>query len=182
MRGLVRHLIKDHGYTRIAFISGPAGHEEANTRLRIVKRILAENGLSLNARHVAHGDFKPSSGTHAADYFVEQGIVGRNRSAVEVIIAANDKMAIAAVEALQGKSIRVPQDVAVVGFDDIDESLYVTPPLTTVRQPLFALGQQALRMALERRSSARNLSLPAEPTIRESCGCQPGFGARKAKG
>ena len=93
----------------------------------------------------------------------------------DAIVCANDQMAIGAIRELQIAGIRVPADVAVVGFDDMHASTLVAPPLTTVRQPMRLLGERACSRLLERIADPalpRHVErLPTELIIRESCGC-----------
>jgi DNA-binding LacI/PurR family transcriptional regulator len=175
MRGLMRHLVKRHGYRRFAFISGPPGHQEAELRRRVFMESLSEHGVSPDSARIARGDFSAESATLAVHSFLENGVVGRGGCA-EVIVAANDRMAIAAIEELRRRSIRVPQEVAVVGFDDIDETRTATPALTTVRQPLFNLGQTAFETLCVYGATDSVLSLPPKTVIRESCGCAKASG------
>lgn len=92
----------------------------------------------------------------------------------DAIFAANDQMAGDALIALQEKGLRVPDDIAVVGFDDVPLASYVTPPLTTVRQPAYELGLQAAQFvlgALEQPMETERVVLPTHLVVRKSCGC-----------
>src|SRR5262249_46973245 len=95
----------------------------------------------------------------------------------DAVVAANDHMALGAMQALQDRQVRVPEKVAVIGFDDVDEARFATPPLTTVRQPLYQQGQRALRLvmaALEGARAAGQVEMKTDLVIRESCGCSSG--------
>ncbi len=171
MRALVRHLIDAHGYRRFAYISGPSLHQEANLRLKAFTETLDVHGLHVDPRLIAHCDFNTESGKLAVETFAARGLVGHK--GVDAIVAANDRMALAAIEALEMKGIRVPEDIAVVGFDDIDDGRYVTPSLTTVRQPLFELGKKAFELILTavHGRKVESAVLTPELVVRESCGC-----------
>lgn len=131
------------GHTRIAFISGPDDHEDAQARLAGYRRALDEAGIAFDARLVARGDFHEAAGMAAVGTLLAGG---RPFSA---IFAANDLSAYGARLGLYRKGIRVPEDVSLVGFDDLPASAYATPPLTTVRQPLYAMGRIATASLLQ---------------------------------
>jgi signal transduction histidine kinase/DNA-binding LacI/PurR family transcriptional regulator/putative methionine-R-sulfoxide reductase with GAF domain len=173
MRSAVTHLLETHGLTRIAFIQGQEGHYEAASRYRAYTDALAEHGIPLDPDLVTPGDFVRESGAEAVRILLDQ----RNLSpgvGFEAIVAANDDMALGALAALQARGIRVPDDVALVGFDDREESKCALPPLTTVRNPFYKLGAQAaetLMAQLEGRDTPECVILPSGLVIRRSCGC-----------
>ena len=119
------------------------------------------------------GRFAAISGRQA----VREILSGPRRELPDAIICGNDHTAIGAMRELQAAGIRVPADVAVVGFDDIRLSSLCTPPLTTVRQPMQLLGERACSRLLERIADPtlppQAERLPTELIIRESCGCGP---------
>ena len=93
---------------------------------------------------------------------------------IEAVVAVDDATALGVIEALQARKIRVPEDVAVVGFDDVNETKFVTPPLTTVRQPVYELGKRATEMLLSLLAGEavpETVTLPTELVVRQSCGC-----------
>ncbi len=159
----VEHLIA-HGHTEIAFIAGPEGQEDARARRAGYLSTLARHGLPIRPELIAPGDFHEAGGLAA----VEQLLVGGQR--FSAIFAGNDLMAYGARLALYRRGIRVPDDVSIIGFDDLHSSMYTTPPLTTVRQPLYdvgaSIGQMMLGMIGQRESA---LALPAlSLVVRES--------------
>jgi LacI family transcriptional regulator len=93
----------------------------------------------------------------------------------DALVCANDELAVATMKALQHAGIRIPDDVAIVGWDDVMTARYVTPSLTTVRQPLYELGRAAATRLHERIAGATTapepLILPTELVLRTSCGC-----------
>ena len=169
MRQMIVHLIEKHGYRRIAFIRGPQGNEEAEQRYRAYTAVLAEYGLSLDPDLVAPGDFWVPSGAEAIHLLLDE-----RKVSLQAIVAANDIMALDALGALQARGVRVPDDVAVVGFDDAKDAVAVMPSLTTVRQPLTELGKQATGMLLAKlagEQTPEQVTLPTELVVRRSCGC-----------
>ncbi|MGC4069963.1 MAG: substrate-binding domain-containing protein [Polyangiaceae bacterium] len=171
MRQAIKHLIEVHGYRRIAFLRGPGVNEEAEERYRVYRDVLAEHGLPFNPDLVTLGNFQASSGAEAI-----RAMLDERRVPFEAIVAANDFMALGACEALLSRGIRIPQDVAVVGFDDIREGRFAPSPLTTVRQPLDRQGKQALELVLaqlEGEKIADHVLLQTELVRRQSCGCMP---------
>ncbi len=169
VREAILHLIEAHGYRRIAFIRGPEGHAEAEERYRGYQEALAQHGLPLDLNLVAPGNFDSECGTQAIQLLLDE-----RGQTFEAIVAADDGMAISAMEALRAHGLRVPYDVAVAGFDDVADARFVTPPLTTVRQPLYELGRQAVEMLmalLQGRSAPEMTVLHTDVVVRQSCGC-----------
>jgi LacI family transcriptional regulator len=130
----VEHLVQ-HGHRDIAFIAGPADHLDAQARLAGYRDTLARHGIAANPALVLDGDFQESSGLAAVEHLLAAG------QRFSALFAANDLMAYGARLALYRRGIRVPEDISVIGFDDLHSSMYTTPPLTTVRQPLFDVGR-----------------------------------------
>jgi DNA-binding LacI/PurR family transcriptional regulator/signal transduction histidine kinase len=175
LRDAIVHLIEVHGHRRIAFIRGAEGNEEAEQRYRVYQNVLAEYGLPLNPALIAPGDFLPPTGKAAIHLLIGERNL-RPGLDFEAIVAANDSMALGALEALQARGIRAPDDVALVGFDDVNESRVVMPPLTTVRQPLYEQGTQAANMLLAMltgEETPEQVVLSTELVVRQSCGCLP---------
>lgn len=169
MRQAIKHLIEVHGYRRIAFLRGPGVNEEAEERYRVYRDVLAEHGLPFNPDLVTLGNFQASSGADAV-----RAMFDERRVSPEAIVAANDFMALGACEELFARGLRIPQDVAVIGFDDIREGRFAPSPLTTVRQPLDRQGKQALELVLaqlEGEVITDHVVLQTELVRRQSCGC-----------
>jgi LacI family transcriptional regulator len=130
----VAHLV-GQGHRDIAFIAGPADHLDAQARLAGYRDTLASHGIALQPGLTLQGDFQESSGLDAVEQLLAAG------QPFTALFAANDLMAYGARLALYRRGIRVPEDISVIGFDDLHSSMYTTPPLTTVRQPLFDVGR-----------------------------------------
>lgn len=171
MRDIVTHLIETHGYRRIAFICGPESNPEAQLRYSAYTQVLSEHDIPLDPDLIAQGDFTLPTGKKAIHLLLDE-----RKAKFDAVVSANDDMALGALEALQERGIRVPNDIALTGFDDIEESRTLTPPLTTARQPLYEEGRRAAEMILtllEGKSLPSEVILPAELVVRQSCGCLP---------
>jgi sigma-B regulation protein RsbU (phosphoserine phosphatase) len=169
---VVLHLIQAHGAERIAFIRGPAGSAEAMERLEAYRAALAEGGRQEEPRFEVEGDFTRKSGVAAIQTLLDERRVPAG--ALDAVVAANDYMALGAMEELGRRGIHVPNEVAVVGFDDVASASLAHPSLTTVRQPGAELGRDGVRKvaALAKNQPVGMLEvLPTELVVRASCGC-----------
>jgi LacI family transcriptional regulator len=169
---LVRHLVEQHGKTRLFYVAGPAEAPDARQRRAVFAETLAGyQGVRLLGSF--DGRFAAISGQRA----VRELLVAPNRELPDAIACGNDQMAIGAMRELHTAGIRVPEDIAVVGFDDMHLGAMLAPPLTTVHQPMRLLGERACSMLLERIANPalphRAERLPTTLVIRESCGCPP---------
>ncbi|MES2259703.1 MAG: substrate-binding domain-containing protein [Pseudomonadota bacterium] len=159
----VRHLI-ELGHRRIAFIAGPPDNTDASERLAGYTRALAEAGIGLDPKLVVEGDFHEASGLLAVNRLFD------TQQQFSAVFAANDLSAYGARLGLYRKGVRVPDDVSLIGFDDLPASAYATPPLTTIRQPLYDTGLIATRAL---RSMINGIQLdtslpPLELVVRET--------------
>jgi diguanylate cyclase (GGDEF)-like protein len=172
MRAAIVHLIVDHKLERIAFLRGPPANDDAERRYRIYCNVLSEYGLPVDPRLVVSGDFQRASGVLAVRELYEN-----RRMKVDAIVAASDYMALGAIEEATVRGIRVPEDLAIVGFDDVEEASCSNPPLTTVRQPLLDQGRWAVEVLLDLirgRPTPDRVQLHTEFVRRSSCGCPRG--------
>lgn len=140
-RQAVQHLT-GLGHRRIAFISGDAEHPDAVERLNGYRLALEDARLPFDPALVLPGDFTEHSGLLA----IERLLASRAR--FSAVFAANDQMAFGAALGLYRRGKRIPDDVSMVGFDDVAGSLYVVPPLTTVHNPIQEIGQLSARAML----------------------------------
>ena len=171
-RAMTRHLL-ERGYRRIAHIRGAEGNLQAEERLRGYRAALKGSGAAPPI--VIEGEFTEESGFRAG-----QAIAAGGGPRPDAIFAANDMMAVGCLLALREAGIRVPEDMALAGFDDIPLTRFVSPPLTTVRADIATFGLRALeRLAglMERDaapSDARSTErLPVEVVVRGSSGATP---------
>jgi LacI family transcriptional regulator len=165
---MIRHLL-DLGHTRIAIIQGIAGNFDASERLRGYRAALANRGIGQAAELEVQGNFTEDSGYQAAEQLLR---VSPRPSA---IFAANDAMAIGALSALRRAGVRVPDEIAVAGFDDIPMARFLDPPLSSVHVDMTALGERAtLRLlsavAEKEQHERRAETLPTTLVLRRSCG------------
>ena len=165
---MVRHLTR-LGHRRIAFIQGPPGNRDASERLRGYREAIhAQNGGPFGPLEIP-GDFREESGYEASRKILAL------KPRPSAIFAANDSMAIGLLCAFQETGIRVPDDFAIAGFDDIPIARYITPPLTSVRVPISELGAQATQRVVEAIAAGpararRQETLPTTLVVRASCG------------
>jgi DNA-binding LacI/PurR family transcriptional regulator len=171
IRELVLHLAQKHERRRIAFIRGPVASEEANTRFDAYQKALVEAGLDFDSKLVAQGDFLKSSGVSAVSTLLDERRLARG--AIDAIVAANDYMALGALKELARRQLEVPDEISVVGFDDVESARFVRPALTTTSQPTELLGRRAVEgvFALAQGRPFSSSFLPTRLALRTSCGC-----------
>ncbi|WP_431947596.1 LacI family DNA-binding transcriptional regulator [Micromonospora marina] len=162
-RTAVRHLLRS-GRRRVATIGGPPDLPAAADRLAGYREAMAEAGIEPAA--TAYGDFTQASGTHAMQWLISRA------PTIDAVFVASDAMAVGALHALRRAGRAVPDDVALVGFDDAPVATMIQPALTTVRQPAEQLGRIACRLLLaditEDRPSSDTVILPTELVRRGS--------------
>jgi LacI family transcriptional regulator len=137
----MRHLLM-LGHRRIAAITGPRGCVAVEDRLRGYHGALAAAGILADGDFVAESDFEIRGGLEAARYLLDRA------KRPTAIFAFNDNLAIGALQAARERGLRVPEDLSVVGFDDVEHATIVTPALTTVRQPLAEMGRTAVSLLM----------------------------------
>ena len=161
---LATHHLLLLGHRRIAFISGDARHPDSRERLRGYRAALEAAGQAYDGALVMPGSYTEDSGRMAVERLID------SRERFTAIFAANDQMAYGARLALHHRKLRVPEDVSLVGFDDLASSVYTIPALTTVHHPIYELGQLAATAMLQLLAGETpQLSTPAPRLIaRES--------------
>ena len=156
------------GHERIGVILGNLDMQESVDRRRGYHRALAEAGLDVEERWTAVGDYSGQSGFEIMNRWIEEGLDAT------AVFCASDTMAMGALLALHQAGVAVPEDVAVVGFDNLPFSKYTTPPLTTVHQPIGEKGRWAADMLLDqiegKEAEPSHVELEAELIVRASCG------------
>lgn len=165
-----RHLIA-LGHTRIAHITfSPENYYATQSRHRGYRHALEAAGLEYDPALVQFGNYSAASGYEAMQRLL------RRKPYPTALFAGNDTIALGAMAAIHEKGLRIPQDIAVVGYDDIPTALYMTPPLTTVRVPAVEQGRLAVEMlsSLMRGNPPEHthIRLPTPLIVRESCGAR----------
>jgi len=138
----VKYLILS-GRKDIAFIAGPLTSNTTKTRLEGYKKALNEFGISFNKDYILEGQYKSEWGFSAVRQLLEK------KYNFDAVFCANDVIAISVVKALKDAGKLIPQDIAVIGFDDIHMASLIEPPLTTVRQPIYEMGYRAVEMLID---------------------------------
>ena len=135
---LVTHLIEDHGFTDIAYLTGKAWHAYSRQRLQGFIDAMSEHGLNVGKERVFYGDFWYTSGENLGDRLIKKG-----GKLPQAIACANDCMAIGLATALTDGGFRIPEDIAVIGYDSMEEGRYSPSPITSVKLPAKAMGGHA---------------------------------------
>lgn len=166
---VTNHLIEVHGHMRVAMLRGPQGWISSEERTRGYLKAMQAAGLEPFVVPVE--DTTVETGQEAAK------LVLKEKPNTSAIVAANDAMAIGATRAGRELGYAVPDDIAIVGFDNISWASYADPPLTTVRIPKMDMGRIAARSLLDQLNgsvaSPSRIIVATELIIRESCGCEP---------
>lgn len=162
-RSATKYLI-DQGHRQIAHVKGIAVHQDAIDRFHGYQLALSEAGIKFDEGLVVEGDFSSRSGILAMESLL---IRGKPFSAV---FCSNDEMALGVRLSLYRRSIRVPDDISIIGFDDQPHSAYMTPPLTTIAQPAYSMGETAAEMLINvlQNKEFKSEMLSAKLVIRES--------------
>jgi len=165
---IVRHLTTVHGLTRIAYIGGPSQNPESRTRKQQFLKGLEEAGVLPHWSMVVEADFTPGSARKALVRILDAG------PPPQAIVCANDAMAIGAQQELRARGLRIPEDVVVTGYDDIEEARTMVPSLTSVNASTYHLAFRAVELVLEmhRGAPAVEERVPTQLVVRRSCGCR----------
>ena len=171
IRALLRHLVIDHGYRSLGYVSGRADSPDNRTRSRAFETAAAAAGADIDTGPAWQGNYSAAGGANVVASLLDAG-----RKLPRAILCANDQTALGVIHALAQRGVRVPEEVAITGFDDVSVARHLHPPLTTVRQPMLDLGATAFEVLYDRISSGGGTPdtvLPVELIVRESCGCPP---------
>jgi DNA-binding LacI/PurR family transcriptional regulator len=169
-RSAVEHLLA-LGHTRIGHINGPRTRIEGRLRLRSWRQTLRNAGMS--PPEPLQGDWSMHSGYAAGQRFLKD----RDVTGVTAVFAASDAMAVGFMRALYEAGVRVPDDVSLVGFDDVPEAAYTTPALTTIRQDFGEIGRASLELLVTQMAApdgppTRHV-VPTSLVVRESTAPRP---------
>ncbi|MGD6967839.1 LacI family transcriptional regulator [Rossellomorea vietnamensis] len=158
------HLIQ-RGSKEVAFVSGPANSFDNNRRFEGYMRALKHYGIGYHSKWKISGDFTREGGYRATQLLIAQ------QNLPQSIFYANDEMAIGGLKALQEHNIKVPADISIIGFDDIQISEYVSPPLTTITQPKYEVGALAVHLIFQVLAGEKvnhHYTLPTKLVVRNS--------------
>lgn len=168
-RQAVRHLI-ELGHRRIAMIKGLARDTSSADRYEGYKQALCEAGIPLDEELVGDGDWTAACGYRLTQRFLQLP------SPPTALFSANDIMAAGVVRAAHERRVRVPEDLAIVGFDDLDQTTMIFPELTTIRQPCVEMGVRAAEILIDqlenKNTEPMHVILPTTLVIRQSCGSE----------
>jgi len=155
------------GHRKIGFITGPSNQQSSIERIRGYQEALRKNSIGYDKNLVYTGDFHKKSGEEGIKYLLSLP------SPPSAVFFANDNMAIAAMKVIKEKGLKIPDDISIAGFDDIEAASQIDPPLTTVRQPLYRMGEEAAKLLFHllnsKEDKPQRMLLDAELVIRESC-------------
>lgn len=170
MKAVVEHFIVEHGMSRIHFVRGVEGNPDAEARYAGYKDALKEHGIPFDEDRVSLGDFYVTGGEFAA-----KEILSSKLEFPEAIVCANDIMALTICDILVEHGYSIPEDVAIAGYDYTNEGRFHNPTLMTVRSNFVELGKltcQTLIDAAQGKEPDREVLLPDEVVLAESCGCK----------
>jgi DNA-binding LacI/PurR family transcriptional regulator len=165
---LIDHLVEVHGKRRIVFLQGPPSHEDSLWRERGYRLSLQNHGIHLDPGLIGYGGFEDKAAAKTIQHMLSTGL------AFDAVFAGDDDAAVGVLSSLLAAGRNVPEEIAVVGFDDVAFSRYLNPPLTTVRAPIEQVGREAVRLLVKRiqkQTCESEVLLPTELVVRESCGC-----------
>ncbi|MGC8787476.1 MAG: LacI family DNA-binding transcriptional regulator [Anaerolineae bacterium] len=163
------------GHHRIGCITGPSDTTPSADRVRGYKHALTSAGLPVDEDLIVRGDFRYASGISGAQKLLDL------EKPPTAIFACNDVMAMAAMAAIREKGLSIPDDISIIGFDDIPQASFTSPPLTTVAQPIQDIGRIATDLLIERMSGSaslpsRRVVLDVKLVVRGSCAPNRGGG------
>ena len=167
---LMTHIIEEHKCREIAFLAGPKKNNEANARFTGYKKALERYNIDYDPELVVFGDFAPGDGTRGII-----NLLDKRKKSFKGIICIDDYNALEAIKELKRRGKRIPEDYIITGFDDIENSEYYSPGLTTVKQPLFDIGYRSVVIILEKHTGKpvnKKILMNLPMIQRESCGCK----------
>lgn len=161
----INHLLS-FGHKKIAHIQGLPKNKASDFRLEGYKTALMDKGININPKLIKIGDFSPSSGYTVMKELLQEG------EEFTAVFSCNDQMAIGAIKAIREAGLKVPEDIAIIGFDNIPMSTLINPALTTINVPKYRIGADAAKVLITKLSNPENENkvevLPANLIIRNS--------------
>lgn len=167
MKACIEHLISVHDCKNICYLSGPKDNQDASERIAAYRDVMRAHGLAIDEKMIVYGNY-----SEYVDEEVEQLL--RDNPDMDALASANDEMTTAIYRVFEKHGIRVGKDIAVTGFDNTDMSAHAKPPLTTILQDSYKMGQKALDMACDvcNGRTVESGRLATDFIQRESCGCE----------
>jgi len=167
MYSIVDHLLSDHGYKKILYLSGPKNNTDAKERESAYREAMKARNIDVTGQMVEYGDY-----TSNVDRLVER-LLDNNPDA-EAIVSANDEMTTSIYRVCRSRGIKPGKDIAVTGYDDVEYAKRMDPPLTTANQDGFDMGYRALKCAVSLCKDPKpiKMKIPAKFIKRQSCGCK----------
>lgn len=168
-RNLIDHLIEVHHRSRIIFVRGPANNEDSQWREMGYQESLEAHGIEYDPNLIIPGEYNRHDAYQSMSKFLEN-----EPPDFDAVFTGNDDSAIGVIDALYKKGLRIPDDISVAGFDDLELSAFLTPPLTTINAPTECVGKTAARHLFNLLAGQKVdpvTLLPTEIVIRRSCGC-----------
>ncbi|SDB12592.1 diguanylate cyclase (GGDEF) domain-containing protein [Pseudobutyrivibrio sp. YE44] len=164
---VVRHVIERHNVTRPHFMAGKRDSEFSNDRIKVFKKVIAENGISYDDSMLSYGDFWSVPARAAAEELLNR------KELPEAVICANDIMAINVADVFQADGVEIPGDCIVSGFDGMDEAFWAKPGITTAKCDSIELAKTIAEVVFALFKGKRNLKKWIIPTFiaNDSCGC-----------
>ncbi|MDF2843697.1 MAG: hypothetical protein K0R00_2123 [Herbinix sp.] len=167
---VIKHFIEVHGFTRINFLSGPRGVLSSDRRLASYRKILTEHNIKVEEERIYYGDLWKNAGVEAVDQWLNSQLEWP-----QAIVCANDYMAITVCRTLSERGIKVPDQIAVSGCDDIEDAAEFSPSLTTARMPAFDMGKNSvenIHLINKGNKLPHNTYINTDTIYRSSCGCK----------
>lgn len=170
MRQLIEHMIDVHHYTKIGFMAGYLTHPDAQLRLKVFNEEMESHGFPKDGVGVFEGDFWFNKGEEAADYFLSRP------ERPEAIVCSNDYMAISLITALKKRGIKVPEDIAVSGYDGSIEGQEYIPHISSATRERQNIAHKCIQLLMDladEKEEITDLRIVPTPIFTHSCGCHP---------
>lgn len=169
---ITEHLISEHGLKKIAHISGPGNVSIGADRLNGYVHAMKKHGLNIEDEWIVTAGFNEEAGYDAMKKILELP----KKKKVNAVVTVNDPTAFGAMEAIYEKNLRIPEDIAIVGFGDDKQDKLLAAPLTTVHQPAYEEGKRAAQILIElmegKSQVNEDIIVKSHLVIRKSCGCK----------
>ena len=176
LENLIDHLIEVHGCKEIVHVAGRLDLAFAQVRYDVFKETLQKHGLPLNKRNIVQGNLWYDCGESVVEQIIKDYANDEDRILPDAIVCANDYSAIGVLQELSKKGINVPEDVIVTGYDNIPETMFTDPTITTSQQPFEQVGKDGVNTLVSLWKGKKIPHTKADPGVlvcNQSCGCEP---------